>query len=116
MAPQSPASGCGDRKLGRGSRRSVAAFTAEFFLSPLVRQDRKLLVIAIFAGALKYAALGREIIACKGAVPAPAGAKKMSVGHSTAGPVAIGGGFRGQHCGLPQGAPRSLPCNGKCAD
>jgi hypothetical protein len=46
----------------------LAAFTAEFFLSPLVRQDRQLLVIGIFAGALKHAALGREMIACKGAV------------------------------------------------
>jgi hypothetical protein len=39
----------------------LAAFTAEFFLPPLVRQDRKLFVIAIFAGALEYAALGREM-------------------------------------------------------
>jgi hypothetical protein len=44
----------------------LAAFTAEFFLPPLVRQDRKLLVIAIFAGALKYAALGREMDCLQG--------------------------------------------------
>src|SRR5215831_15173889 len=71
MAPPSPASGYGNRRRARGSRRPLAAFTTELFRRPRAARSQALLIGIFRWRADLRGRLGTKMLACKGAVLAP---------------------------------------------